>query len=122
MHKIVKSVSLLMLLLSAPFLKAQSENVVDEVVWIVGDEAILKSQVETEYQRMRYSNEKIDGDPYCVIPEQMAIQKLFLHQAKIDSIEVTDGQVLQQVEARMNYYIQQAGSKEKLEEYFGKPS
>ena len=75
-----------------------------------------------EYQRMRYSNEKIDGDPYCVIPEPMAIQKLFLHQAKIDSIEVTDGQVLQQVEARMNYYIQQAGSKEKLEEYFGKPS
>ena len=123
MHKFVKSVSLLLLLISAPFLSAQeNENVVDEVVWIVGDEASLKSQVEQEYQRMRYSNEKIEGDPYCVIPEQMAIQKLFLHQAKIDSIEVTDSQVLQQVESRMNYYIQQAGSKEKLEEYFGKPS
>lgn len=105
--------------LSVPAI-AQS-NVVDEVVWIIGDEAILKSQVEEQYKAMQYNNQPINGDPYCVIPEQMAIQKLFLHQAKIDSIVVSDSQVLQQVEGRLNQYIAEIGSKEKLEEYFNKP-
>ena len=50
----------------------------------------------------------------------MAVQKLFLHQAAIDSVEVTDSEVLQDVERRVSYYIQQIGSKEKMEEYFGK--
>ena len=70
---------------------------------------------------MQYEGQKIDGDPYCVIPEQIAIQKLFLHQAKLDSISIPESQVIQQVEARMNYFIANIGSKEKLEEYFNKP-
>jgi len=100
--------------------KAQS-NVIDEVVWVVGDEAILKSQIEEQRLRMLYEGEKINGDPYCFIPEQMAIQKLFLHQAKLDSITATESQVLQETDARLNYYVSQIGSKEKLEEYFNKP-
>lgn len=96
-------------------------NTVDEVVWVVGDEAILKSQIEEQRMRMIYEGEKINGDPYCFIPEQMAVQKLFLHQAKLDSITVPESNVLQQVEGRMNYFITQIGSKEKLEEYFNKP-
>ena len=56
-----------------------------------------------------------------MIPEQIAIQKLFAHQALIDSIEVKDGDVLQELEYRLNYMIQMAGSKEKLEEYMRKP-
>lgn len=95
-------------------------NVIDEVIWVVGDEAILRSEVEQERKRMLYQGEKINGDPYGVIPEQMAIQKLFINQAIIDSIEVTDDQVNQQVDAQINYMIQQIGSKEKLEEYFEK--
>lgn len=98
------------------------KNVIDEVVWVVGDEAILKSDIEAERLRAQYEGEKWDGDPDCVIPEQMAIQKLFLHQAAIDSIEVSESEVQQQVEQRMNWYIQQIGSKEKMEEYFNKPS
>lgn len=96
------------------------DNIVDEVVWVVGDEAILKSQIEEQRMRMVYEGEKINGDPYCFIPEQMAVQKLFLHQAKLDSITVPESTILQQVEARMNYFISQIGSKEKLEEYFNK--
>ena len=96
------------------------DNTVDEVVWVVGDEAILKSQIEEQRMRMAYEGERINGDPYCFIPEQMAIQKLYLHQAKLDSITVPESNVLQQVEARMNYFISQIGSKEKLEEYFNK--
>jgi peptidyl-prolyl cis-trans isomerase SurA len=101
--------------------KAQtSGNVLDEIVWVVGDEAILKSDVENQRMRMLYQGEKIDGDPYCVIPEQLAIQKLFLNQAELDSITVSDDQVEQQVDAQLNMYISQIGSKEKLEEYMGK--
>ena len=59
-------------------------------VWVVGDEAILKSDVENERLNAQYEGRKFDGDPYCIIPEQLAIQKLFLHQAAIDSIEVSE--------------------------------
>jgi peptidyl-prolyl cis-trans isomerase SurA len=97
-----------------------SNNVLDEIVWVVGDEAILKSDVENQRMRMLYQGEKIEGDPYCVIPEQLAIQKLFLNQAELDSITVSDDQVEQQVDAQLNMYISQIGSKEKLEEYMGK--
>ena len=56
-------------------------------------------------------------NPYCVIPEQLAVQKLFLHQAAIDSIEVTDAEVNPYVEQDINEKVLMAGSKEKLEEY-----
>jgi peptidyl-prolyl cis-trans isomerase SurA len=117
MHKIF-AIFASALLLSAP-LQAQ-DNVIDEVIWVVGEEAILKSDVEQSRLEAQSMGQRIDGDPYCVIPEQLAVQKLFLHQAAIDSVEVTDSEVLQDVERRINYYIQQIGSKEKMEEYFGK--
>jgi peptidyl-prolyl cis-trans isomerase SurA len=98
------------------------DNVIDEVVWIVGEEAILKSEVEEERLRAQYEGTPIPGDPYCVIPEQLAIQKLFLHQAELDSIEVNESSVSSQVDMRMNYYVSQIGSKEKMEEYFRKTS
>ncbi len=97
-------------------------NVIDEVVWVVGDEAILKSDVEGERLNAQYEGRRFDGDPYCIIPEQLAVQKLFLHQAEIDSIEVSEQDVLAEVERRTNWFIDQMGSKEKLEEYYNKTS
>ena len=79
----------LMLMLFAVVSVYGQDNVIDEVVWVVGDEAILKSDVENERLNAQYEGRKFDGDPYCIIPEQLAIQKLFLHQAAIDSIEVS---------------------------------
>ena len=98
------------------------DNIIDEVIWIVGDEAILRSEVEDERLRAQYEGQPIPGDPYCVIPEQLAVQKLFLHQAELDSVEVSESTVSHQVDMRMNYYISQIGSKEKMEEYFRRPS
>jgi peptidyl-prolyl cis-trans isomerase SurA len=95
--------------------------VIDQVVWIVGDEAILRSEIEEQRLRAQYEGMEIKGDPYCIIPEQMAVQKLFLHQAQLDSIEAADSQVNSQVEMRINYFLSQIGSKEKMEEYFRKP-
>ena len=118
----MKNWTLLMLLaLMIMPLQAQ-DNVIDEVVWVVGDEAILKSEVEQVRIRAQYEGRKFDGDPYCVIPEELALQKLFLNQAAIDSIEATETEVMNQVEYQMNYYINQIGSREKMEEYFQKSS
>ena len=96
-------------------------NIIEEVAWVVGDEPIYKSEIEEQYMQMQYDKQPIDGNPYCVIPERMAINKLFLHQAKIDTVEVQDGMVMQQAESRINFFITSLGSKEKVEEYFRKP-
>lgn len=93
-------------------------DVVDEVVWVVGDEAILRSDVER--LRNDYGN-IIKGNPYCAIPEQLAVQKLFLHQAELDSITASEGEVNQYVDAEINRRVMMAGSKEKLEEYMRMP-
>ena len=111
----------LLLMLVGLTVKAQ-DNVIDEVVWVVGDEAILKSDVENERLNAQYEGRRFDGDPYCVIPEELAVQKLFLHQAEIDSIEVSEQEVLQKVEQQTAWLIDQIGSKEKMEEYYNKTS
>ena len=98
------------------------DNVIDEVVWVVGDEAILKSEVEEARMNALYEGRKFDRDPYCVIPEEIAVQKLFLHQAVLDSIEVSESEVIQRVDMMTNMYIANIGSREKMEEYFNKTS
>ena len=118
----IKTNILLLALFANLSLMAQSNGVIDEVIWVVGDEAILRSEVEEERLRAQYEGTQIKGDPYCVIPEQLAMQKLFLHQAELDSIEANESSVSHQVDMRLNYYINQIGSKEKMEEYFRKTS
>ncbi|WP_243348863.1 peptidylprolyl isomerase [Parabacteroides sp. FAFU027] len=120
MYKSIRTLSLFAATLLVGYSALAQDNVIDEVIWVVGDEAILKSQVEEQRISMTAAGEKINGDPYCTIPEQIALQKLFLHQANLDSIVVPETSILQQVDAELNYYISQIGSKEKLEEYFNK--
>lgn len=98
-------------------LQAQS-NVIDEVIWIIGDDAIFLSDVERMRLEYQYEGIRFPGDPYCVIPEKMAMNKLLLHQAKLDSIEVSDSEVYAEVEWRINNIINYFGSQEKVEEYF----
>jgi peptidyl-prolyl cis-trans isomerase SurA len=94
-------------------------NIIDEVIWVVGDEPILKSEVEGMRLQAEMEGLRWNGDPDCAIPERIAVEKLFLHQAAIDSIEVTESEVASNVEQRLEYFITQAGSREKLEEYRG---
>ncbi len=95
-------------------------SVIDEVVWVVGDEPIMKSDVEQMRLQGEMEGMKWGGNPDCRIPEQIAVQKLFLHQAALDSIEVTESDIAQTVEQQINYWINSVGSQEKLEEYQGK--
>ena len=97
------------------------QNVIDEVAWVVGDEAIFRSDIEEQYNQLRQEGNLPAGDPYCVIPEQIAVEKLFLHQAKVDTIVPPESQVQAMVDRRINFFIANLGSKEKVEEYFRKP-
>lgn len=113
--------------MSSPMLGSDStvdvpnaQSIIDEVIWVVGDEPILRSDVET----MRYQGEQEgmtwNGNADCAIPEQIAVQKLFLHQAAIDSIEVTESEINEGVEQQINYWLSLPiidGSREKLEQY-----
>ena len=94
-------------------------SIVDEVVWVVGDEAILKSDIEVTRIQAAMEGLRWSGNPDCAIPEQLAVQKLFLHQAVIDSIDkdITENDIAAEVESRLEYMIEQIGSREKLEEY-----
>lgn len=117
LRKIVCAFAFLSAGTQMPLFAQSPNNVIDEVIWVVGDEAILRSDVEAA--RMDFGA-NIEGNPYCVIPEQLAIQKLFMHQAQLDSIEVAPSSLNSYVEAQVNELVMRAGSKEKLEEYYHK--
>ncbi|MDY4174219.1 MAG: peptidylprolyl isomerase [Bacteroidales bacterium] len=103
-----------------PQANAQTK-LIDEVVASVGDDAILASDIEYQYGQALIEGANTGGDMKCQIFEQLLIQKLLLNQAALDSVEVKDSEVLQQVDARLNYFTQQVGGQDKLEEYFKKP-
>lgn len=113
--------TLMILTLFCLSVASAQDNVIDEIVWVVGDEPIMRSEVEAQRLQAQAQGVKFTGDPYCVIPEQLAIQKLFLHQADLDSIIVSDNDVMSSVDRQVTYMIKQAGSKEKLEEWYNKP-
>ena len=96
--------------------KAQ-DNIIDRVEWVVGDKSILRSDIEEAIKYWTMTGRKFEGDPYSVVGEDLAIQQLFLHQAALDSIEVSEAHLIRQVDAKLDEHIQNAGSKEKLEEY-----
>ena len=93
------------------------KTVADEVIWVVGDEAILLSDVEQLRAQYEAEGMTLPGNPDCRLQEQIAVEKLLLYQAGLDSIEVTEAEISQGVEQQINYWISMTGSKEKLEEY-----
>ncbi len=120
MHKIIQ-ISTLSLFLLFSFISIQAQdNIIDEVIAVVGDNAILKSDIEHQYEQALVEGANFSGDLKCHLFEQALISKLLLNQAELDSIEVSENEVVNSVDQRINYFISQIGSKEKLEEYFNK--
>ncbi len=96
-------------------------NVVDKIIAVVGNEVVLKSDVENRFLAMKaqgYASRS--ADLKSEIFEDLLIQKLMLAQAQIDSISVTEQEVERTLDRKMEMYIQRIGSKEKLEQYFNK--
>lgn len=103
------------LLVLLPMLASAQKNVVDEIIWVVGGEPILLSDVEEARISAEQSGTPVDN-PYCTIPEMLAINKLFLHQAQLDSIDVSEADVIQMVDAQISEFIQTYGSREAVEQ------
>lgn len=116
LHKIITAV----FAAAVSFAASAQNNIIEEVAWTIGDQPIYKSEIEETYQQMLYDRETIKGKPYCAIPEMMAVEKLFLHQADLDTVEVQESMVHQQVDSWINFLITNLGTKEKVEEYFRK--
>jgi peptidyl-prolyl cis-trans isomerase SurA len=101
---------------------AQDNNVLDQVAAVVGDKAILQSEIEQRFLQYKMSGEIFYSGRAlkCQILEDLLIENLLLDQAEIDSITVTNDEVSFQLEQRLNYFIERIGSEEKLEQYFNK--
>ncbi|MDR0414334.1 MAG: peptidylprolyl isomerase [Prevotellaceae bacterium] len=97
------------------------QNVLDKVLAVVGNEALLESDVEVELMQLRAQGQQVDGDVRCSVFEQLLLQKLLLTQAKLDSLKENDMMVMQEVEQRIRIITAQLGSTQELEKYFGKP-
>ncbi|MCC8112604.1 MAG: peptidylprolyl isomerase [Bacteroidales bacterium] len=108
----------LAILATAAYAAWAQNNIAEEVAWMIGDEPIYKSEVEQAYKEYLEERIPIKGDPYCVIPEQIAIQRLYLHQADLDTIEAQTSYIQQRADQQVNYLIAQLGSREKVEQYF----
>lgn len=94
-------------------------EVIDEIVSVVGDEIILYSDIQMQKNQMKQQG--MTGEiSDCDILEQILLEKLMLNQAKLDSVEVTDDMVNTELDKRLQVFINQIGSKEKLEAYYGK--
>ena len=116
-NKILSKILLLTLCSFNIAILSAQDNVIDRVEWVVGDKAILRSDIESAIDFWVEQDRRFEGDPYCVVGEDLAVQQLFIHQAGIDSIEVGEMDVMRQVDAQMERSLARAGSKEKLEEY-----
>lgn len=94
--------------------------VLDNVIAIVGDEIILKSELEEAKIQYRQEGFRMEGNQDCFILGSLLTEKVFLHQARLDTIEVNDGMIEGELNRRIAMFSQQIGSEEALEEYFGK--
>lgn len=102
------------------FAQEKEKPVVDEIIALVGNQVILKSEVERQLAELKIHDSAMKQNAGCEIFKNVFLQKLLLNQAYIDSLKVTDEQVNGEINRRLNYFISQAGSKEALEKYYSK--
>jgi len=99
---------------------AQNKVVLDQVVAVVGTQVVTKSDIEMQLSSFKFPDQKAYFEGSCEFLISAVYQRLLLHQANIDSIEVKDEEVLNEVNRRLDYFISQMGSKEALEKYYEK--
>jgi len=97
-----------------------ASNLVDGIIAVVGDKIVLRSELESEYTNWLAQDNEPDPEMRCVILDQLLTNKLMLRQAELDSLEVGDEEIDGQIDRRLRYFISMIGSREKLEEFYGK--
>jgi peptidyl-prolyl cis-trans isomerase SurA len=117
----IKGLLLVVAVLCSITSKAQ-DKVIDQVVAVVGNNPILKSDIEQQALQMQAQGVTTAGDLKCEVLEQLLEQRLLLAEAELDTtIIVTDNQINQNLESRINYFIEHIGSEKEVEKYFKKP-
>ncbi|MBI1287744.1 MAG: peptidylprolyl isomerase [Flavobacteriales bacterium] len=99
---------------------AQEGQSIDRVIAVVGGSITLQSELETQYLQMLSQGYEPNDDSRCIMFEELLYGNLLLHRSKVDSLEISDGDVEDELNRRLEYFISQLGSKEKLEEYYEK--
>ena len=99
-----------------------SRNVqeIDGVIAIVADEIILRSDVESQFKQYAESGMEVGPNTRCVLFEDLLVQKLLVHQAKVVSIVVEEAEVRSELDRRIQYFVAQIGSVERLEQFYEK--
>ena len=120
--KFIKSIIFYFIIFFSLEVNGQQDSiyVLDKVIAVIGDEIVLKSDVEQRKVQMRQEGVQLEGDYGCFALENIMSEKLFLDQGKLDTIEADEGMVQSELDRRIAMFIQQIGSQEALEEYFGK--
>lgn len=110
-----------LLLCSVP-LQAQppQSQLIDRIVAVVGDEAVLYSDLAQRLEQARQGGERVNEGATCTQLEDMLYEKLLIDQGRIDSVQVDEAQVQAELDRRIRYFVSQLGSEEKLEEFYGK--
>jgi peptidyl-prolyl cis-trans isomerase SurA len=116
----MRAICFILLIFLGGDLFAQPGKVIDKIIGVVGNEILLHSELETSIMEMTEGKGGAGVEERCAAYENLMYQKLLLNQAKLDSIEVSDGEVQAQVERRLEYFIQMFGSVEEFEKYYGK--
>ena len=115
----MKKISFLIISFQFFTLSLMAQEMVEGIVAVIGDKAILKSEVEQQYLQLRASD-VTNSNLRCEVMEELMFQKLLSHHAEVDSLVVTDDEVNDAIDQRIEYFISQIGSEKKLEEYFDK--
>lgn len=116
-----KLVGLIAALIIFTSVKAQDKVLIDQIVAVVGSEVVLMSDIENQMQQLALQGQgEVSPESFCAILEQAIVQKMLLMQARFDSIPVSEDQVNQEMERRLEIFIRNAGSRERLEEMLGK--
>ena len=122
LKNVIKSALVLATIIMGQMLSNAQDKVIDQIVAVVGSNPILKSDIETQAIQMQAQGVTTQGDQKCEILEQLLEQKLLLAEAELDTlIIVTDNQINQQMDRRMNYFVENIGSEKEVEKYFNKP-
>ncbi len=116
----MKNTVITIILLSITLQSFSQKQVIDKVVAVVGNNAILLSDIENQYYQTPNKENYENIDLKCSILEELIYQNFLLHQAEIDSVTISDKEVESEMDRRLRYFINQAGSEKKLEDYFNK--
>lgn len=121
-YKHILVFGILCLTLASNVLQAQPDEkkLIDKVVAVVGERLILRSQLEQQYTQYARSGMEVDENTHCVLFEELLFQNLLVHKALKDSLEVSDDEVEGEINRRLDYFVNQIGSIERLEQFYGK--